>query len=211
MCAAWEILTVEMDPHIVDSPVEASLKAPCLELRWYALFVRSNQEKRVAEHLSYRSIQNFLPTYQLLSQWHDRKVKLLRPLFPGYVFVRLSLADRLKVLLVPNVVNLVGTQTAPSGIGDEEIDWIRRGVAGGNAEPHPYLQAGDFVVIKTGAMAGMEGVLVRTQNKTRVLIQLDSISRAFTIEVGGACIEPARCKSKPPTASHRSPGLSERN
>ena len=61
--------------------------------------------------------------------------------------------------------------------------------------PHPYLKAGDAVVIKTGAMAGMEGTLVRMQNSTRVLICLDSISRAFTVEVESGGVEPAPRKT----------------
>jgi transcription antitermination factor NusG len=171
------------------------LRAESLEAKWHVLFVRSNQEKRVVQHLVSRDVEHFLPTYSWVSQWRDRKVKLLKPIFPGYVFVRLLLADRLKVLLVPNVMNLVGTKNAPSIISDEEIEWIKRGVAHGKAEPHPCLTAGDLVVIKAGAMAGIEGVLIRTQNSTRVLIQLNSISRAFTVEVDNTSIVPAIYKS----------------
>lgn len=174
---------------------EVGLRAEWLEPKWYVLFVRSNQEKCVVQHLSSRDVEHFLPTYTWLSQWRDRKVKLVKPLFPGYVFVRLLLADRLKALLVPNVLNLVGPKNAPSIVSDEEIEWIRRGVAHGKAEPHPCLTAGAPVVIKAGVMAGMEGVLIRTQNSTRVLIQLNSISRAFTVEVDNTRVEPAIYKS----------------
>jgi transcription antitermination factor NusG len=149
----------------------------------------------VAQHLASRDVEHFLPTYPWLSQWQDRKVKLLKPLFPGYVFVRLLLTDRLKALVVPNVLNLVGPKDAPSIISYEEIEWIRRGVAHGKAEPHPCLVPGDSVVIKVGVMAGIEGVLIRTQNRTRVLIQLNSISRGFTVEVDNTSIEPAIHKS----------------
>ena len=146
-------------------------------------------------HLAAYAIEHFLPTCQQLSQWRDRKVKLLKPLFPGYVFVRLALVDRLKALLVPNVVSLVGTKNAPAVVPDEEIEWVRRGLAHGKAEPSPYIKAGDTVVIKAGAMAGMEGVLMRMQNSTRVLVQLNSISRAFTVEVDSNWLEPLPSKS----------------
>ena len=169
--------------HTYGKVLEAGMRAEWLEAKWYVLFVRSNQEKQVARHLSARAIEHFLPTYERLSQWRDRKVKLLRPLFPGYVFIRLPLAERLKALLVPNVVNLVGTPNSPSVVSDEEIEWVKRGVVHGKAEPHSLLKAGDAVMIKAGALAGLEGILIRTQNSTRVLIQLNSISRAFTVEV----------------------------
>lgn len=164
--------------------------------KWYVLFVRSNQEKRVAQHLTDRSIQHFLPALDSVRQWRDRKVILSRPLFAGYVFVRLPLVERLKVLVVPSVVNLVGTASAPSVVSDEEIQWIRCAVEHGKAEPHTYqtLKIGLWVVIKAGAMAGMEGILIRMQNNTRVLIALNSISRAFTVEVDSCCVEPAPTK-----------------
>jgi transcription antitermination factor NusG len=178
------------DKHILSD----ARKADWLEPKWHVLFVKSNQEKRVVQHLSSRQIDHFLPAYESVRQRKDRKVKLLSPLFPGYVFVRLSLADRLKVLLVPNVVNLVGTGKAPSIVSDEEIDSIRRGIAHGKAEPYPYLKAGDTVMIKQGVLAGLQGILIRVANGTRVLIRLDSICRAFGVEVDSSWVEPVRAK-----------------
>jgi transcription antitermination factor NusG len=185
-----------MEPMNIDSDrLGAGMQAEWLAPKWCVLFVRSNQEKRVAQHLSSRAIEHFLPAYESVRQWRDRKVKLLSPLFPGYVFVRLPLVDRPKALLVPNVVNLVGTRNVPAVISDEEIEWIRRGMAHGKAEPHPYLKAGDAVMIKAGPMAGMEGILIRMQNSIRVLIQLNSISRAFAVEVDSNWVELAPPKT----------------
>jgi transcription antitermination factor NusG len=167
--------------------LEDALVASWLEPKWYVLFVRSNQEKRVVQHLDSRAVEHFLPLWKSVRQWQQRKVKLMTPLFPGYVFVRLSLADRLKALLVPNVVNFVGAKNTPAIIADQEIKWIRKGVEHGNVEPHPYsmhhLKAGDAVMIQSGAMTGMEGTLIRMQNSTRVLVQVDAIARAFIVEV----------------------------
>ena len=177
-----------------DSIVNASRQVDWLEAKWYVLFVKSNQEKMVAQHLSSREIDHFLPAYESVRQRKDRKVKLLSPLFPGYVFVRLPLVNRLKVLLIPNVVNLVGTSKAPAVISDQEIDSIKRGIAHGKAEPYPYLKAGDKVVIKHGALAGLEGILIRVANGTRVLIHLHSICRAFGVEVDSSSVEPVKAK-----------------
>ncbi|HEY2115695.1 MAG TPA: UpxY family transcription antiterminator [Candidatus Angelobacter sp.] len=171
------------------SGLECALHAGWLEPQWYVLFVRSNQEKRVVQHLASRSIEHFLPLWESVRHWQDRKVKLLKPLFPGYVFVRLSLVDRLNALRVPNVLNLVGTKNAPAIVSDEEIGWIKTGLAYGQAEPYPYLQdlkAGQVVLIKAGAMNGLKGTLVGIQNSTRVLVRINSISRAFAVEVEGS-------------------------
>jgi transcription antitermination factor NusG len=176
--------------------IETGLHAEWLESKWYALFVRSNQEKRVAQHLTHRQIEHFLPVFDSIHQWRDRKVRLSQPLFTGYVFVHIPLAERLKVLVIPNVVNLVGTRNTPSIISEEEITGIRHAMESGKVEPHPYraLGEGSWVVINAGAMIGMEGVLVRLQNSTRVLISLNSISQAFTVEVDTHSVELATKK-----------------
>ena len=180
-----------MKRPISEIALKISPDAALLMAKWYVLFVRSNQEKRVAQHLAHRQIEHFLPVFDSIHQWRDRKVKLSQPLFTGYVFVRISLVERLKVLVIPNVVNLVGTRNTPSTISDEEITGIRHAMANGKVEPHPYwpLKEGSWVVINAGAMVGMEGRLVRLQNNTRVLISLNSISRAFTVEVDSGSVE----------------------
>ncbi len=172
------------------SAVLASVPASWQEPRWYVLSVRCNQEKRVTEHLRGRDVEHYLPCYSSLRTWKDRRVTLQMPLFPGYVFVRLPLLERMKVVTVPNIVSLVGSRHGPAEISPEEIDSIRRGVEHARAEPHPYLREGQRVAIVSGVMAGMEGVLLRRQNGARVVVCLDSISRAFVVEVDTALLRP---------------------
>jgi transcription antitermination factor NusG len=153
------------------------------EPNWFALFVRSNQEKQTARRLADFEIEHFFPCYRSVRQWKDRRVTLDMPLFPGYLFVRLPFIERSRVLTLPNVVSLVGSKSSPAIISEEEIHWIRRGVELGGAEPHPYLSAGQRVIITAGVLCGMRGVLVRKQNNSRVVVSLDSISRSFVVEV----------------------------
>jgi transcription antitermination factor NusG len=178
-----------MEPRNVDY-FRLRAEANWLEAKWYVLFVRSNQEKRVTLHLKEKAIEYFLPVYESVRQRSDRKVKLLCPLFPGYVFVHMSFVDRLKALLIPNVIDFVGTKSAPSPVSDEEVEWMMRGTESGKAQPHPYsLNAGSRVRVTAGPMAGLEGCLIRLQNSSRVLIALDSISRAFVVELENHLLE----------------------
>ncbi len=156
--------------------------------KWYVLFVRSNQEKKVADGLRARDVEHFLPCYKSVRQWKDRRVKLEIPLFPGYVFLRLPLAERAKVLTVSNVVSLVGARNQPSAISDEEIAWIKLSIEYGMAEPYPYLKLGERVMVSEGVLCGMEGILVQRRNKARVVVSLDSIARAFVVEIDASCV-----------------------
>lgn len=157
---------------------------------WYALFLRCNHERQVAAHLNGLQMEHFLPCYNSVRQWKDRRVKLEIPLFPGYLFVRLPLRERMKVLTIRQVVSLVGKKNSPSPISDEEIAWIRAGVEHGNAAPHEYLEAGQRIVITDGVMCGMEGILLTVRSHARVVISLQSIGRAFVVEVGADCVRP---------------------
>ena len=78
------------------------------EPAWYAVYTCANHEKRVADQFVQRSVEHFLPTFETIRRWKDRKMRIQQPLFPGYIFVRLLLRDRLRVLQVPSVVRLVG-------------------------------------------------------------------------------------------------------
>src|SRR5712664_2211871 len=113
------------------------------ELLWYAAYTSANHEKRVAEQLGVRSVEHFVPLYESVRRWKDRKVRLQLPLFPGYVFVRLALHDRLRVLQVPGVARLVGFNGLPCALPDSEIEAMKTGLASGlRAEPHPFLNVG---------------------------------------------------------------------
>ena len=95
------------------------------EDRWYAAYTRPNHEKKVAEQLDLRNIEQLLPLYSSIRQWKDRKVRLMRPLFPGYVFVRMSLQKRLQVLEVPGIASLVGFGSQPVCMPEEDIQFLR--------------------------------------------------------------------------------------
>ncbi len=131
-----------------------------------------------------------LPQYASVRRWKDRRVRLELPLFPGYVFVRLALRERLRVLETPSVVRLVGFNGRPAALPDKEIEALQACAAAQiNTEPHAYLTAGRRVRIKRGPLAELEGVLVRRKNGLRVVVSLDLIARSAAVEVDTADIE----------------------
>ena len=159
--------------------------------RWYALYTCANHEKRVAAELSSRTVEHFLPLYSSLRRWKDRRVRLDLPLFPGYVFVRLAVQDRLRALEVPSVVRLVGFNNQPAALPDEEMEILRSGLRQrSGAEPHPFLTVGRRVQITGGPFAGLEGVLKRKSNSLRVIISLNLIQRSLAVGVDVADIVP---------------------
>jgi transcription antitermination factor NusG len=158
--------------------------------RWYAAYTRANHERRVADQLVERGVENFLPRYESVRKWKDRKVRLQMPLFPGYVFVHLALQDRLRILQVPGVACLVSFAGRPVAVPEEEFERIRGFLQKGlRAEPHPYLEVGRRVRVRNGPLAGMEGVVVRRKNGNRLVISLELIQRAMAVDLDGADLE----------------------
>jgi transcription antitermination factor NusG len=158
---------------------------------WYAIYTRANHEKRVAAELAARTVENFLPLYHSVRRWKDRRVRLSLPLFPGYVFVRLAMQDRLSVLQVPSVVRLIGFGGLPTALLDEEVETLRSGLANQlHAEPHAYLSVGRRVRVVSGPLAGFEGILQRKKNSFRFVVSIELIHRAFAVDVGAADVQP---------------------
>jgi transcription antitermination factor NusG len=171
--------------------------ARCLEQKqemsqahWYAAYTCAKHEKSVAAELGAREVQHFLPLYSSMRRWKDRRVQLELALFPGYVFVRLALSDRLRVLQIPSVVRLVGFGGLPTALPDEEMEILRKGLCQGlRAEPHPFLTVGRRVRITAGPFAGLEGVLKRKKSNLRVVVSLELIQRSVAVDVDAADVQ----------------------
>jgi transcription antitermination factor NusG len=160
---------------------------------WYAAYTCTRHEKRVAQQLDQRDVENFVPLYRSVRRWKDRRKELQLALLPGYVFVRMDLKDRLRVLQLPGVVNLVSMGGAPAPLLDSEIETLRQGMANPmRIEPHPYLKEGRRVRVEGGPFAGTEGILVRRRDGCRVVVSIDLLMRSLAVEVDEADIAAAR-------------------
>ena len=163
-----------------------------VEPRWYAAYTCANHEKHVAAELGARDVEHFLPLYSSVRRWRDRRVSLDLPLFPGYVFVRLVLSDRMRVVQIPSVVRLVGFGGLPTELPDTEMEIMRSGLSQSlRAEPHPFLTVGRRVRITAGPFAGLEGVLKKKRNSLRVVVSIGLIQRSVAVDVDVADVAPA--------------------
>jgi transcription antitermination factor NusG len=154
------------------------------EQRWYAVYTCANHEKRIAAQFDERSIENFLPLYETVRRWKDRRMRIALPLFPGYIFVRHSLLKRLDILQVPGVVRLVGFNNIAAPLPIEDIETLRYGLKRSyNAEPHPYLTIGRRVRVVHGPFDGLEGILLRRKGNLRVVISIHLIMRSVAVDV----------------------------
>ena len=157
---------------------------------WYALYTAPRHEKRVADQISQRGIDCFLPLYRSVRRWKDRRKELALALFPGYVFVQMELQNRLRVLQLPGAVRLVTFNGQPAVLPEQEIENLRARLSGaGNVEPHPYLSVGRRVRVCSGPLQGLEGIIVRSKDRCRVVLSIHLIMRSVAVEVDEGDLE----------------------
>jgi len=161
------------------------------EAPWFALWTRSRHEQVVREDLDRKQIEAFLPTVTKWSRWKDRKKKIDWPLFPGYCFARFDPQDRLPVLKCSGVVNIISVDGEPAAIPEHEIDWIRQLVDTNLAyDPCPMIQEGMMVEVKHGPLAGVVGRLIRKGAHARLILSVNLIGQAVSVEVDAADVRP---------------------
>jgi transcription antitermination factor NusG len=161
--------------------------------KWFAVQTRARHEKVVVQRLSDKGMSTFLPLVKQVHRWSDRQKTVELPLFGCYVFVKLAPTnhERQRVLLVDGVLKFVGSVGEGTAIPDEQIETIRTLVEEGLPySSHPFLKIGQRVRIRSGALDGVEGVLVSRCGERSLIVSLDAIQRSLAIRIEGYDVEP---------------------
>ena len=154
---------------------------------WYAIWTRSRHEQVVLEQLDRKGYEVFLPTIPKWSRWQDRKKKIDWPLFPGYCFARFDARERLPILKCTGVVSILSCDGEIASIPDREIDGIRRLVESDlQFDPCPLIREGSMVEVVHGPLKGVVGRLLRKGAHARLLLAVDLIGQAVSVEVDAA-------------------------
>jgi transcription antitermination factor NusG len=165
-------------------PLEAEMQPAEKIHPWYALRIRPQHEKVVARALRNKGYEEFLPLYRYKRRWSDRFKEIESPLFPGYVFCRFDVHNRLPILVTPGVVLIVGIGKIPLPVDDDEIAALQTVVKSGlQAEPWPFLKIGQRVRIERGSLEGVEGILVAIKRPYRLVISITLLQRSVAVEI----------------------------
>jgi transcription termination/antitermination protein NusG len=170
---------------------------PNIDVNWFALTVRPQHEKAVAEQLSAHALEAYVPLYRSRRRWSDRVKTIELPLFPRYVFSRFAFENRLKVIGIPSVTSIVGFGGTPSPISQDEIDLVKL-LARQDLpiSPWPFLRVGERVRVRQGPLLGVEGILVREKACYRVVVNIEMLNRAVAVELERDLLEPASGSSR---------------
>jgi len=151
---------------------------------WRALTVRSRHERIAAQSLRSRGLEEFLPLYRSKRAWSDRTKVVDLPLFPGYVFCRVSESQRLLAVSSPGVASIVGFGGRDAVVEEHELESVRRMLAAGlTVEPWPYVRPGHIVEVLSGPLTGLRGEVVREKGLWRLIVNVDLLQRSVSAEL----------------------------
>ena len=176
--------TLDSRPPVTSSDVEPH--------PWYALRVQSNFESLVSTSLRGKGYEEFLPKYRSRRRWSDRIKELDLPLFPGYLFCRFDVHDRLlPILTTPGVICIVGAGRTPIPVSDGEITAVQAVIRSGlPVLPWPCLTVGSRVLIERGPLAGIEGIALKVDQKYRLVVSVQLLQRSVAAEIERDWVRP---------------------
>lgn len=185
MCASMQSVDLSTQCLIANPPIRTE--------NWYAVLTRARHEKFIAHRLQEQAISTFLPLVTEVHRWSDRKKKVELPLFSCYLFTRLAPTNeaRLRVLRVDGVFRLVGVRGEGTPIPDEQIEALRTLVE--KRLPvcsYPFLRIGQRVRIRSGALDGLEGILVGRNGDQTLVVSIEAIQRSLAVRIEGYDVEP---------------------
>jgi len=155
--------------------------------RWDALRVRPRFERIVAATLYRRDVEFYMPLRRISRTVDGRKRSIELPLFPKFVFFRSGSADERALFMIPGVLG-TARATYSQGLSGREMIDLRRIVNAGSCAPWPFVTEGKSVVIQTGVLRGVTGILKETPDKRLLIFSLPLIRRSIAIEMDDRCV-----------------------
>lgn len=155
--------------------------------RWYALHTKARHEFIASGELREKGIETFLPSIKRISQWKDRKKVVAFPLFPGYLFVHISLRsdEFLTALRARGVVTFISLEKGiPTPLAAEEISSLRGMIESGqDIDIYPQLREGTRVRVRKGPLVGAVGTLVRKEDNYVFAVNIEILGRSVGVKI----------------------------
>jgi len=156
--------------------------------RWWVAHTKSRNEKALASDLANKGISYFLPMIWKVKKIRGRTIKSLLPIFGGYLFFCGEERQRVETLKTNRVANLIDVADQRRLI--DELSQIEHAIiAGADLSPHDYIKVGQRCKVIGGALAGLQGIVAKTRNAMRLVLQIDMLGQAASVEIGTDMIE----------------------
>ena len=168
----------------------ANMEAAETQFPWFALQVRTKHEAGIAEFLRGRGYNPFLPVHRSRKVWSDRIKVVDAPLFPGYLFCRVNIEDRMPILTAPGVIRIVGYNRIPVPVDEAEIHSLQTLATSDLAhQPWPFLRLGEQFQIESGPLQGLKGILIEVRGTHRLVLSVTLLQRSVAVEIDATSVK----------------------
>lgn len=152
---------------------------------WYAVYVKSRSEKRVAAEFDAYGIEYYLPLIKKLKTWSDRKKMIEEPLFRSYIFVHIEQKDYYKVVYTFNVLKYISFEGRAVPIRPQQIEAIKYYLNEKDPEniENQKWEEGRKVEVISGSMAGLHGELIEIRGKNKVKVEIEVVGKTLVIQI----------------------------
>ena len=165
---------------------------------WIVVRSKPRSEKIAYAQLEEKGIEAYLPLLKERRKWSDRKKWVEFPLFSSYLFAKIEIKNSIFVLQTHGVSSLVRFGEEIATVQDEVINAVKLAIDGGyKLAPAEYFIAGNRVEVIEGPMSGVKGIVVRLKGKDRLVIKIDAIQQALSIDIDSRLIKNIKSKSGP--------------
>lgn len=155
---------------------------------WWVAHTKSRNEKALAQDLICKNINYFLPMSWIIRRRSGRKIRSLLPLFSGYLFFCGDEKQRVELLRTNRVANLIEVKDQEKLI-DELLRIEQALKAGANLTPHKYIKEGQYCRVTAGPLADLKGIVIKTKSTTRLILRVDMLGQAASVELDTDMIE----------------------
>jgi transcriptional antiterminator RfaH len=157
--------------------------------QWWVAHTKSRNEKALAHDLVSKHVSYFLPMAWKTSHTRGRKTKSLLPIFSGYLFFCGDENDRLNVLKTNRTASLIEVVDQQTFL--KQISQIECAIKSGAAiSQHKHIKQGQKCQVLSGSLKGLLGIVDKSKNETRLILQIDMLGQAASVEIDYDLIEP---------------------
>lgn len=179
------MLKVDENPPLV-WPENKAIAA--FEGQWWVAHTKARNEKAMAWQLVNKRVPYFLPMSWKVSRKKGRTIRSLLPLFPGYLFFCGGEKERLEALKTNRTASILPVVDQKRLINElTPIETLLK--LGKTVLPHDYLKVGQRCRVIAGPLMGTEGLIIQTPTETRLVLQVEMLGQAASVEIASDMVE----------------------
>ena len=158
--------------------------------KWHIAYTFPKAERKAFQKLESMGVTSFLPLHEVVRNWSDRKKKLVMPVFPNYIFIYTSETERYDLLQIKELIRYVAFEGKPAIVSDTVVNSLKTILLGNVEVSDETFYEGMKIRVTDGLFMGAEGVLVKMNSKSRLVVQLQMLRRSVSVDISSSSIIP---------------------